>query len=559
MAQPFLTGYLGYGVAGATGGFSELPASNGYARRPISFSPIDYGRTRDTKGGTLGPCQVADFGMLSYGAVFDAPVAGNLLLSFPLPNPAYVAVGGTRTDATGTYAFRFPDLDLAALPRTTLSWPAGTQVAVLDGTALPVISGVPLTVAGGVLAANLPASLRQSGGSSSVWLPIGFRARGAPGSGYNETNAANSSFQDVTVWSTPASASVKALRLCYPGFDVTASGEADRAITVTGAASIQYNGLVYPAKFGGHRQMLIEPMHDMVVSDPIAVSLPPGVQFAVRTWGQVSGGSSWWLADYATPTSGTTRLAGEANARGTSLADHTLTTTTPSNSGGGYWGPVTVLALLSAPSAAVLVLGDSIAGGTGDAADANGRMGFIQRGLANSLPWASLARGSTTAAQAVAAGNGRGMYAAAVDRGITDVLLQWCRNDLNNGATAVQTRSSLQALAAPYLAAGIRVWVFTCPPTTTSSDAWASAANQSIPSAANETQRTAYNSDLRLNWRSYGFAGLVDIAGLLEDPANPGRWQTAGGAWTADGVHPTPSGHNALIAAGMIAPGMFVL
>ncbi|MBV9735328.1 MAG: SGNH/GDSL hydrolase family protein [Acidisphaera sp.] len=559
MAQPFLTGYLGYGAATGNGGFAELAGTNGYARRPISFSPLEYGRTRDTLGGTLGPCLNADFGMLGCGALFDAPNAGNLLLYFPLPRPGYLAVGGTHTDPTGTYAFRFPDLDLPSLPRTTMTWPAGAQVGVLDGTSTPVTAGVSLSVVGGVLAANLAPSLRRLGGSSAVWVPVGFRARGAPGSGYNETNAANNSFQDVTAWAAPANTTVKALRLVYPGFDVTTSGEVDRTVTVTGAASVQYSGVVYPAKFGGRRQLLIEPMHDVVVSDPIPVSLPAGAQFFVRTWGQISGGTSWWLADYATPASGSTRLSGEANARGSSLADHTLSTTTPANSGGGYCCPLTVLALLSTPAAAVLILGDSLAGGTGDAADANGRMGYIQRGLGSALPWMSLARGSTTAAQAVAAGNGRGMYAAAADRGITDVLLGWGRNDINAGIAAAQTRASLQSLALPYQAAGMRVWAFTCPPTTTSTDNWSTAANQAIANAGYEAQRQAYNTDIRLNAVGYGFAGVVDLAGLVEDPANPGRWQTAGGAWTADGVHPSPLGHAALLAAGLVQPAMFML
>ncbi len=77
---------------------------------------------------------------------------------------------------------------------------------------------------------------------------------------------------------------------------------------------------------------------------------------------------------------------------------------------------------------------------------------------------------------------------------------------------------------------------------------------------SNEVQRTAYNADLRANFAAYGYAGLVDVATALEDGANPGKWQTTGGAWTADGVHPNNTqGHPALISAGVIAPSRFSL
>jgi hypothetical protein len=557
-----------------------------------------------------------------------------------------------------------------------------------------------------------PPTLRQAGGRQ-LWLPIGFRGRGAPGSGGNYDSTSNS-VVDQTSWQAPSFSAVKAVRLVYAGFDVTGLGEVDRGNTVTAlnasvyqpgrnnalpltvaAASgattlgftpsqgttpfgnikagqlvtatsgiaantyvvssvtsytsanvpngqtvtlsnpttatlpvgtlVTFSGDITPAKFGGSRTGRLEPMHAALMSDPMPVAIPAGAQFFVRTFAQFSA-SGFQIADTPTPATGTTRLTGEFSMRGTGLVDQTLNPSTGSNTGGGYWTPVTVLGLLTTTAPAVLILGDSIAAGTGDGADANGRMGFIQKSLSNNTPWVSLARGSTTAGQAYQSGN-VGFYAFAVETGITDVLMQWCRNDIFIAASsALYLRQILTTLAAPFVAAGQRVWAFTCLPYTTSSDGWVSAASQSFaggtlvslaaPASAGATtlsvtstsgvavgqavsapgvtgsnavaavgggtitlasgltssmalgsqfvcstleqNRLAYNADIRANFASYGFAGLVDAAVVVEDPANAGKWATASGiATTADGIHPNPAGHAALIASNAVRGAMF--
>jgi len=168
-------------------------------------------------------------------------------------------------------------------------------------------------------------------------------------------------------------------------------------------------------------------------------------------------------------------------------------------------------------------------------------------------------RGSTSAVQMIH--NTRGAYRLAVETGVTDLLLEYCRNDLIAGITAASVITSLQTIAGPFIAAGIRVWVFTCPPTTTSTDAWATSANQTIANISAETQRIAYNAALRSGGAvALGFAGLIDMSAVVEDGANPGKWLTTSGAWTTDGVHPNSTqGHPALIAAAIVAPTNFVL
>jgi hypothetical protein len=173
----------------------------------------------------------------------------------------------------------------------------------------------------------------------------------------------------------------------------------------------------------------------------------------------------------------------EFDSRSTGLNDQTMTPTTLGNSGGGYWCPVMVLGLVApnagavAPGAA-LILGDSIAAGTGDQADSLGLQGYIQRSLENNVPFVTAARGSTLAFGL--AGSGNGQYALSVDTGITDVLLEDGRNDIQQfGTAATALETLIKAIATRYVNAGKRVWCFTIPPTTISGDGFTTLANQS--------------------------------------------------------------------------------
>jgi hypothetical protein len=251
--------------------------------------------------------------------------------------------------------------------------------------------------------------------------------------------------------------------------------------TATTAAGqpMNFAGAFVPAKFGGRRQFTVEPAHDVVTSDPVAVQLSPGTAFFVRSFATLSG-TGLQLMDYPGTTS---RLTGEFDSRGTTPLDQTMVPATLSNTGGGYWCPVAVLGLVSVPlgqvaPGAVLILGDSIAAGTGDNADALGLQGYIQRSLEGNIGFITAARGSTTGVSVSVHGDGQ--YALSVDAGITDVLLEDGRNDLLSfNVTDVQLESTIMQVAARYLTAGKRVWCFSVPPTTQSNDGWATLGNQS--------------------------------------------------------------------------------
>ena len=549
----------------------------------------------------------------SGGSIETINTSLNDLQIFAVPNMPGVSVTGLRVGFAG-----FDQIAIGAIDRS-VSLTGGACSLIL-----PAASGI-----------TLACSTAIASGATTVSFAI---AANAPVNGISVGQVVTCAASGV-----PAGTFVSAIAFAYSGTSVT-SCTVTLSATVTAAIALGSNftfaGQVYPFTFGGARSNLrVDTRRDFVFSDPLPVEIPcDGRAITFKTFAQFSGPIGQ-ISDFPSAASGSTRLAGEASHRSTSDTDGTLNQTSPSNSGAGYWGPHLILAQLSAPAPAVLVLGDSIAQGVGDAADANGRQGYVTRSLALSLPWTTLARGSTTAQQAVQSEQGsRGFFAAAKHCSATDVAILLGRNDIAAAArTAAQLKADLATLAAPYLAAGIRVRVATVPPTTSSTDAWATSGNQfwalqtptltaaasagtttvSVSSAAgiavgqlfavntgtaglvtpgttvsavsgttitlsmalagaitsgaqvvfgtatesglsNEVQRVAYNADLRANFASYGYAGVVDVAAVLEDGANPGKWQTTGGAWTADGVHPNNTqGHPALISAGVIAPSRF--
>lgn len=261
----------------------------------------------------------------------------------------------------------------------------------------------------------------------------------------------------------------------------------------SGGLQVTFAGKIVPARWGGNKGVVITPAHDVVTSDPITLSLPPNSQFFVRTSASMSG-PGMQISDYP----GGFRYSGsqvEFDARGAALNDHTMDPTNLANTGGGFWGPAAVLGLVTPNAGAtvpgsVLVLGDSIATGTGDLPDSFSLQGYIQRSMENNIPFVTAARGSTTALEE--AFQGAGQFALATDTGITDVMLELGRNDIQQfteSASALQSYISI--IAQRYDQAGKRVWCFTVPPTTISSDGWTTLSNQSWIASSNSAASMA--------------------------------------------------------------------
>ena len=480
-----------------------------------------------------------------------------------------------------------------------------------------------------------PFSPLQASNKSQIWLPIGFRGRGAPsGNAYDSTNTY---LMDQQVFQAPAWASVSAVKIVYAQFDMDTYGEVQRAASatikaslvnraapafyvtcnaacLTGSATLSftepngvniragmyintgghtssnvyvasavptYNGSgavtaftvtmssnavsdiasgtsigfsnpVFPATFGGSTTGNLQPGMGYVLSDPVNVNLNAGQTFYVRTYSTL-GSTGVILQGIGT---NDVQVSGDACQRTTTANDLSQAWTNPTHTGSGYWGPIGIIGLVSSYKPALLIIGDSISVGNGDTSGtAAGQVGFIQRSLTNQLPWFSVGRIGASATW-----HGRqfmGAFAALQLANFTDVLIEYCRNDLAASISAATTKTNLKNMATPFLNAGKRVWVCTACPTSTSTDSWVTTVNQTVTGGGYETARLTYNSDIRANWASYGYSGLIDIASIVEDQANPGKWNVTGGAWTGDGVHPNGLGVTNVVNAGIITPTMF--
>jgi hypothetical protein len=123
---------------------------------------------------------------------------------------------------------------------------------------------------------------------------------------------------------------------------VTITLSAPTTANTSSGQSFTFAGQITPVAFGGVRSLVFSPRHDVVTSDPVAVQVPAGGQFWIRTAASFSA-PGIMLMDY--PGTGSRVIANtvygitydEFDTRGTTLNDLTLTPTSGSNTGGGYW------------------------------------------------------------------------------------------------------------------------------------------------------------------------------------------------------------------------------
>jgi hypothetical protein len=90
----------------------------------------------------------------------------------------------------------------------------------------------------------------------------------------------------------------------------------------------------------------------------------------------------------------------------------------PGNSGGGFFPPLCVYALIDQPLASVAMDTDSIGAGTLGYPDAFGNLGYAMQSLQNIVPWLFVGRGGTTVQQDVARDQGK--FEAAWFANVTD-------------------------------------------------------------------------------------------------------------------------------------------
>lgn len=193
-------------------------------------------------------------------------------------------------------------------------------------------------------------------------------------------------------------------------------------------------------------------------------------------------------------------------------------------------------------------ISDSIGAGVNDMTfDPSGGRGLFGRSLAKMGPNLNMGIPGDQATQyAVNSTRRRAIMAAA---GMTSAILELGVNDLNNARTSAQLLADRVTIRGFF--PGVSVFDTTITPSTTSSDGFKTAANQTVTNAGNNTQRTTFNDSLRATPPATS-AGIIDIAQVVETSTaselipvlNGGVW-LPGYVGPTDGIHPSSKGYMA--------------
>jgi lysophospholipase L1-like esterase len=341
---------------------------------------------------------------------------------------------------------------------------------------------------------------------------------------------------------TTYGADIGSLRLVYTNF----GSDLEPSNPVVVSASIEYPASTYwPVTFGGKKRVTIDP-GQLAVSDVVGVDIPASTTFYTRSY--------WAARDVANDKVVlTTNLGAAADGftfSSTPEADHTLDGTAMTPGTGVAPAPAMVLAQRAAISGVPVSLpcpmavGDSILWGQGDSND--WRNGYWVRACdAAGIPTINTGRSAEL-------GSGFATFSTSRRRRqllqfATSLFIQYGTNDVNNSRTLVQLQTDVQTIVAYATRRGLPVFLGTITPLTTSTDSWATTGNQTPygGTASRETIRKQYNAWVRAGVA--GVAGYFEIADQVESARDSGLWKAP--SYTADGTHPTATGHAAVAAA----------
>jgi hypothetical protein len=231
--------------------------------------------------------------------------------------------------------------------------------------------------------------------------------------------------------------------------------------------------------------------------------------------------------------------------------------TTQSTLGNGTAIPMPLaITGLAASNGATMLLGDSILLGIGDNYVDSYQPGWAVRAIPGTVPWWRAAKTGDEAGDFLSGGTLRLAIAARCSR----VICDYGTNEVRDGNSLATIQANLVSVWAQAAQRGCKVWHTTITPQTTSTDSWASTANQTAASGFGASSVWAnLNSWLR-GGASYYFdgtslvagqtghplTGVLDVAAAVTDATTTWAWKAS---YTSDGIHPNATGHAAIATA----------
>lgn len=336
---------------------------------------------------------------------------------------------------------------------------------------------------------------------------------------------------------------ITALRLAEANWYInTAMAETGMGANLAVTASIEYPlNDCHQISWGGSSTGAVATLTTLV-SDPIAIHIPKGAMFAVRRFVSCTAGIPFTSFSDQTDRGFGTDVFGYA---ASGIGDQTMTNAavTTAQSPGFIHFPAAILAMTRRPSLAVI--GDSrnvgsTASSSTAAFDAIGNLGEIQRSIGAHLGCLDLGIYGEKLQNFVASNARRvelGSYCS-------HICIEMGINDVTGGRSAAQIAADTAAIAAYF--PDHRLVLSTMPPSTTSTDGWASVDNQTIH--ANDGIRVAVNNARRA--LPSPFVACWDVADAVESARDSGKWKAPG--HTADGLHESELAYGAIAASGMV-------
>lgn len=317
------------------------------------------------------------------------------------------------------------------------------------------------------------------------------------------------------------------LQFVFANFYPTVTTESSNANAITIAVSLEYGGMITRLFFDGARTKLID-QGGIAMTDPIFRDIPVGATFFTRIWVSV-------------PVDGNTYPQGlgliGSSGEGKSTGDQTLTTGALGASTESGFGPVAIVGTPAQDNAvAFALIGDSMIG------DANGD-GWPVLAVQNKFGYSLISRpGSDVTTLQKNSGN---VYRLRLLRFFTHAIVTFGSNDWNLAAAFATQEGYIKDLIRNLKTAGLEVYYATTLPRSTSTDAWATTANQTVYAGNSyNTKRQTFNTNLRNG--VYGVK-VLDAAAVVEtSPNSIGVWKAA---MTGDGIHPLLNTKNSIVAS----------
>lgn len=328
------------------------------------------------------------------------------------------------------------------------------------------------------------------------------------------------------------------------------------ANAITLSVSVQASGgTIYPVFFAGKRAVTVD-QNAVILSEPLSINLVKGDFIWVINTVSVNSGQTWYKNQVIGDAGGGAAPAG---------TDYV-------NGGGSYTqnavvlGPVAVFGRTTARVPVIAGIGDSIMFGQG----ANQEEGFLAALGSYGINYSCIQMGQSGSAISNFTDNiwkKKQLLAAC-----TAAICEGGYNDIfNNSQSLANVQSSMVACWRSLAHSGIRVYQTTITPRTSSTDSWATTANQSIPDATKEGVRTSVNDwirdgapvnasyvavavgttaagTLRTGQAGHPLTSYFDVADKLETARNSGIWRVSP-ALTGDGTHPNVAGNTLAVSA----------